>query len=188
MLGLLVGIMLLVASTVWFITRWCRCIDAACDKFAIPARKALEIARGSGRNAVIHFGYMPDYVASAGRFDFAFVKGWYWVWGGILSLCAFGAKWTVALAGALMFLGVIAIGVLTGGSHGNNSLYANHQPPGSTAQLRVTGDHFVTGYQRDDGTSVPGHWRTNPDASLDNNYGSANREAVWKLNHPDSAK
>ena len=71
----------------------------------------------------------------------------------------------LALVAALSFAAVSAADA-RGGGHGSGS----HSSASSSRSRSASGDHYVPGYVRKDGTVVQGYYATNPNGTRNDNY------------------
>ncbi|MFL6726011.1 MAG: hypothetical protein ACJ8FS_05805 [Sphingomicrobium sp.] len=55
--------------------------------------------------------------------------------------------------------------IAKGGGHGGYHFGSPH-----SSSYRATGEHYVSGYTRSNGTYVTGHYQTNPNSTRNDNY------------------
>ena len=76
----------------------------------------------------------------------------------------------IGLALAVLSTGAVARGGGHGGSHSSHSSHASSHSSSRSSSYHSTGEHYVSGYVRSNGTYVQGHYQTNPNNTRNDNY------------------
>lgn len=88
-----------------------------------------------------------------------------------------GVGWGTWLAGI-----VVGLFLIRNCSNSDSGTYNGRSDFYNRLESINPGDHYVNPYMRSNGTTVEGHWRTNPDGTTLNNYNGPYGDDYRKLN------